>query len=123
MGQPVVHFEIMGQDGPALQAFYARLFGWRINADNPSGYGTIEREDVLAPDGSGIGGGIGQAPSGYEGHVTFYVGVPDVEAALLRAEELGGTRLMGPEQIVEGVVIGLFRDPEGHPVGLFRLAS
>jgi uncharacterized protein len=36
---------------------------------------------------------------GYEGHVTFYVGVPDVEAALVKAESLGGKRLFGPEAV------------------------
>jgi len=30
-------------------------------------------------DGVGIGGGIAGGPEGYEGHVTFYVRVPDVE--------------------------------------------
>jgi predicted enzyme related to lactoylglutathione lyase len=37
-------------------------------------------------------------PEGMPGHVTFYVEVPDVEAALVRAEQLGGTRLMGPTE-------------------------
>ena len=37
MGQPVVHFEVSGRDGPALRAFYSSLFDWRIDADNPSG--------------------------------------------------------------------------------------
>jgi predicted enzyme related to lactoylglutathione lyase len=27
MGQPVVHFEIIGKDGEALQRYYAELFG------------------------------------------------------------------------------------------------
>ena len=32
MANPVVHFEIMGKDGAALQKFYADLFGWTIDA-------------------------------------------------------------------------------------------
>src|SRR5207249_11582076 len=32
MGSPVVHFEIMGTDGPALGEFYAELFGWKIQS-------------------------------------------------------------------------------------------
>jgi predicted enzyme related to lactoylglutathione lyase len=36
------------------------------------------------------------------------------------AEGLGGSRVMGPEQVMEGVVIGLFNDPEGHLIGLFQ---
>jgi hypothetical protein len=35
MGQPVVHFEIVGSDAAKLHGFYSELFGWRINADNP----------------------------------------------------------------------------------------
>jgi hypothetical protein len=34
--------------------------------------------------------------------VTFYVGVPDVGAALAEAERLGGKRRMGPEQAPTG---------------------
>ena len=60
---------------------------------------------------------------GYEGHVTFYVEVPDVEDALSRAESLGGFRLMGPETIMGQVELGLFRDPEEHVVGVVRSAS
>src|SRR5829696_5743046 len=96
MGQPVVHFEIIGRDGKKLQDYYSELFEWRIDADNPMNYGMVDREQNVNSDGVGIGGGVGVGPEGYEGHVTFYVEVPDVEAALAKAESLGGSRLMGP---------------------------
>ena len=123
MGQPVVHFEIIGKDGEALQRYYSELFGWEINADNPMKYGIVPREDNVDPDGIGIGGGVGGGPEGYDGHVTFYVAVPDVEAALAQAESLGGTRMMGPDNVMEGLVIGLFTDPEGHTVGVLTAES
>ena len=44
--------------------------------------------------------------------------VPDAEAALAKAESLGGSRIMGPDQVMEGLIIGLFNDPEGHIVGV-----
>lgn len=56
-----------------------------------------------------------------EGHVTFYVA--DMEAALQKAEELGGERVMGPEKVMESVELGQFRDPDGHLVGLVRDSS
>jgi predicted enzyme related to lactoylglutathione lyase len=120
MGQPVVHFEITGKDAARLQSYYAQLFGWEIDADNPMGYGVIQREGNVNADGIGIGGGISGGPEGYQGHVTFYVEVPDVEAALQKAVDLGGTRMMGPEKVMEDVEIGLFIDPEGHPIGLIK---
>jgi uncharacterized protein len=121
MGRPVIHFEITGKDGPALQAFYSKLFDWEIDADNPMNYGSVAREGNVTSEGIGIGGGINQGPEGYPGHVTVYVGVPDVGAALAQAESLGGKRLMGPEQVMEDIEIGLFHDPEGHVIGLFRV--
>ena len=120
MGQPVVHFEITGQDGDSLKAYYAELFGWRIDSSNPMGYGIVDRQENLSDDGVGIGGGVTAGPPGYPGHVTVYVQVPDVEASLQRAEELGGTRMMGPETVMEGVEIGLFTDPEGHVIGVIK---
>jgi uncharacterized protein len=120
MGQPVVHFEVVGKDAAALQRYYGELFGWNIDANNPMGYGSVAREENLNADGVGIGGGIARGPEGYAGHVTFYVEVPDVEAALAKAQSLGGTRMMGPDQPMEGLEIGLFSDPEGHVIGLVK---
>lgn len=118
MGQPVVHFEVIGKDGERLQSYYGDLFGWQIDTNNPMGYGIVQREENTNSDGVGIGGGVGAGPEGYEGHVTFYVEVPDVEAALAKAEELGGSRRMGPEDMGPGLTIGMFADPEGHVVGV-----
>ena len=120
MGQPVVHFEVAGKDGERLQSYYSELFGWDIDASNPMKYGVVSREGNLGPDGEGIGGGISQGPEGYPGHTTFYVGVPDVEASLAKAESLGGTRVMGPETVMERIEIGLFNDPEGHLIGVIK---
>jgi predicted enzyme related to lactoylglutathione lyase len=120
MGQPVVHFEVIGKDADKLQGYYSELFGWEFQADNPMKYGLVDREANLSPEGLGIGGGVGTGPDGYEGHVTFYVGVDDVEAALAKAQSLGGTRVMGPEKVMDQVELGLFQDPEGHLIGVVK---
>jgi predicted enzyme related to lactoylglutathione lyase len=120
MGQPVVHFEIIGKDGEKLRSYYSELFGWQIDANNPMNYGIVQREGNVSAEGIGIGGGVG-AMQGYDGHVTFYVEVPDVEAALAQAESLGGSRVMGPDKVPgAGVELGQFKDPEGHLIGLVR---
>jgi predicted enzyme related to lactoylglutathione lyase len=119
MGRPVVHFEIIGKDGDKLNAYYAELFEWEIDTDNPMKYGMVPQESNKSATGDlGIGGGVAQGPEGYEGHVTFYVAVPDVEAALQKAEELGGKRVMGPENVMGMITLGQFTDPEGHLVGV-----
>jgi len=52
MGQPVVHFEVIGKDGDGLQAYYSELFGWQIDGDNEMGYGLVQREGNTNQDGS-----------------------------------------------------------------------
>ena len=123
MGQPVVHFEVIGKDGDKLRSYYSELFGWEIDSDNEMNYGIVQREGNTAPDGNGIGGGIAGGPEGYDGHVTFYVEVPDVEAALVKVESLGGTRLAGPHTVLDRVEIGAFSDPEGHMIGLVKVTE
>jgi predicted enzyme related to lactoylglutathione lyase len=121
MGQPVVHFEVIGTDGEKLQKYYSELFGWEIDSNNEMKYGMVARDSNLSSDGQpGIGGGVAGGPPGYEGHVTFYVAVPDVEAALAKAEELGGKRIMGPEKIMDMVELGQLSDPEGHVIGVVK---
>jgi uncharacterized protein len=121
-GNPVVHFEIIGRDTAGLRRYYGALFGWEFalgDADPvsaPGEYGFVGT--TVSPDGTGgipggIGGGVGYAPQ-----VLFYVGVPDVEAALAEAERLGGTRVMGPAGTPGTLVVGWFADPEGHVVGV-----
>lgn len=120
MGKPVVHFEVMGKDAPALQSFYSELFGWEIDTNNPMNYGLVSRDGNTTAEGVGIGGGIGSPPEGGPSYVTFYVGVDDVAAELQRANDLGATTLMEPADVMEGVQIALFSDPEGHVIGLVK---
>jgi uncharacterized protein len=122
MGQPVVHFEIIGTDPAMLRRYYGDLFGWEFATGDaatellsqPGNYGFVQR--YTTSDGIGINGGIGGG-EGYEPRVLFYVGVPDVEAALQKAESLGGVRRMGPVR-APGLVVGHFTDPEAHLIGV-----
>jgi uncharacterized protein len=128
VGQPVVHFEVIGARPEALRRYYGDLFGWEFETSPPvaeavseaNNYGFIERD--ATEDGVGIPGGIGGG-QGYKAHVLFYVGVPDVEAALRQAESLGGERRMGPEQAAgSALVVGHFADPEGNVIGVAGVA-
>jgi predicted enzyme related to lactoylglutathione lyase len=140
---PVVHFEIIGADAPALRAFYSALFGWDFDTSSlvapeisdAGQYGFIDAplappasagdddggeagDDTDTPRPAGIPGGVGGGP-GRAPHALFYVGVPDVEAALREAERLGGTRVLGPAANPNGLLlVGQFTDPEGTLVGV-----
>ena len=127
MGNPVVHFEIMGKDAKRLRSFYKDAFDWEIGAPVP-GAGDVDYTIVKPigdrrpePPGMSIDGGIGKSPEGYDGHVTFYVAVDDADAALRKIESLGGKKMMGPDKVPNGPTIALFQDPEGHTVGVVEV--
>jgi predicted enzyme related to lactoylglutathione lyase len=112
MGNPVVHFEVAAQDQKKQQEFYATLFDWHVKYDEQMNYAMVESGGQ-----GGIGGGIGPAQGAYR--VTFYVQVPDLQAALTKAESLGGKTVMPPMEM-PGVALAQFADPEGNIVGLVR---
>lgn len=124
MGHPVVHFEIIGTDPTALRTYYGEVFGWEFDTSGPvaqsvsqpGNYGFTDA--AMSTDTPGIPGGIGGG-AGYHPHVVFYVGVPNVEAALQKAETLGGKRQLGPERAPgRDLVVAHFTDPEGNLIGL-----
>src|SRR5258705_111300 len=49
----VIHFEIVGKDGAALQRYYSALFGWTVNTDNPGGYGMTDPRQTRVVVGIG----------------------------------------------------------------------
>lgn len=110
MATKVVWFEVLGKDADRLKAFFSELFGWQYKEAPSMNYGMTD------PEATGIGGGVGAAPQG-PGWTTFYVGVPDLEETLKRAEKLGGKVLM-PITKLPDTTIAVLADPEGHPIGL-----
>lgn len=113
MGSPIVHFEVIGKDAAKLQQFYAKAFGWKVDANNPMNYGLVDTDAGQ----QGIGGGIGSG-EGDQKLVTFYVQVKDPQAALDEIVKLGGT-VVTPVTVIPGMVtMAQFADPEGNVVGI-----
>ena len=107
----VVHWEVQARDLERQQQFFANLFGWEIDTNNPMNYGMVS--------GAGkdtIGGGIGPAHD-QASRVTVYVQVPDIDQTLERATTLGA-QTMVPRMEYGPVTMALFRDLEGNVIGL-----
>ena len=75
--------------------------------------------DTMSKPGSGIGGGIGAGDESRR-HLTFYVSVANINAALATIEVSGGKKGFGPHPIPDGGMIAGFFDPEGHLIGLVQ---
>ena len=121
MGNPVVHFEIGGPDGPELQQYYRDLFDWDVQdqGEEMGNYGVVMWSE------GGIGGGImgtieGMPPN----YVTFYIQVDDLQASLDKVSGLGGVAIMSPMEIAPGVgSIAMFTDPAQNIIGLYSLPA
>jgi predicted enzyme related to lactoylglutathione lyase len=108
----VVHWEVQARDPAKQQAFFAELFSWKVDANNPMSYGMVE-----AGSKDGIGGGIGGGSG--TSLVTVYVQVEDIDQTLGKAENLGAQTIM-PRTDIGMVIMAQFRDPEGNVIGLIE---
>ncbi len=117
MPNPVVHFEVLGSDGPALQAFYSKAFDWQIDADNPMNYGLVDNAD------EGIGGGIAARESADDPGVMFYIEVPDINEALQAVGAAGGKTVQELTEIPGMVIMAQFADPDSNVIGLVQAGS
>jgi uncharacterized protein len=105
--------ELASPDLDASAAFYGDLFGWTIAPfeASPEPYLSIRNGDAN-------NGGIRElSPPGVPPHWLVYLGCEDIDAALAKAEELGGTKMAGPIDI-EISKFGIVQDPQG---GVFAL--
>jgi predicted enzyme related to lactoylglutathione lyase len=113
-GRPVVHFEIGCRDRAKTGDFYSKLFGWQITAAGPA-------SNIETGSSQGIPGHITSLGHEPEHYTMFYVDVEDVQAALDKAIELGGKKLVGPIKIPAGT-FAWFADPDGNTIGLLKPA-
>ncbi|HUO38669.1 MAG TPA: VOC family protein, partial [Mycobacterium sp.] len=117
MTNPVVHFEILGPNGPALIEFYRDLFGWQLQDRPLSGWPHY----ALLRASNGIGGAIGSADAVSGAAVVVYVEVDDPDAYVNKAEQLGATVVMPVTHVAAAeVTVAWLRDPQGNIVGVVQ---
>lgn len=114
MEHKIVHIELSASDRKALSKFYADVFGWEIQDIDDLNYSTFKA-------GDGVAGGFNpvsdQNPAGT---VTIYIETDDIPASLKEVQKAGGTILMPEMEIPRTGTFGLFRDPQGNMIGLFK---
>ena len=111
-GRPVIHFEIGCRDQAKTGDFYAKLFGWQITPAGPA-------SNIQTGSPKGIAGHLTSLGHEPEHYTMFYVDVEDVRAALDKAVELGGKKVVGPIKIPTGT-FAWFMDPDGNMIGLLK---
>jgi predicted enzyme related to lactoylglutathione lyase len=105
----IAHFDIAGPDLEKLGPFYEALFGWDVKTRGP-GYAS-----VTTPDGA-PNGALVEAD---EPSLTVGIVVPNLDDALARATERGGSVAM-PVTNNGWVTKAQVRDPAGNLLTLLK---
>jgi predicted enzyme related to lactoylglutathione lyase len=110
----IVHIELTATDRKALSMFYSGVFGWDVQHIDEMNYTTFKA-------GDGVAGGFNPVTDeNPAGTVTIYIETDDVTASLNDVQKAGGTILSQEMEIPNTGKFGLFRDPQGNMIGLFK---
>ena len=123
--------ELQAADPARARAFYAAVMGWTPKvvalADQTRAPEPGEKEYTLFNVGDREVAGAAQAEAGpAQSPTSFwltYIQVANVDAAALKAVELGGKLLEAPTDIPNTGRIAIIQDPEGAHVGLITPVS
>lgn len=121
-----VWHELMSTDPKQSEDFYQQVAGVSVTliGDEPEAY------RMLLVGGQPVGGMAGPRPDqegwpsgGPEAHWIAYFGTDDVDAAALKAQELGGEVLLPPVDVPGMGRAAVLRDPQGAAFGVFESAG
>jgi len=119
----VVHFEVPYDDGDRARKFYSDVFGWQsmqMPDFDYTGVSTGPAGDDGMPSESGyIGGGMTTRQAPVDRPV-ITIEVDDMQAALAKVAEHGGTAVGEPMDVGDMGIAGYFTDSEGNTMGLWQ---
>jgi uncharacterized protein len=117
----VIWFEIWVSDLDRAKAFYSGLFGWRFEA--LAGYDAERYWQIVAGPQDSVNGALVHDPDRGEpsGRTSLlYVHVADLDSAVGRAVELGGSLVQARTMITDTAgSFAIVADPEHNQVGLW----
>ncbi len=125
MSGRVVHFEIPFDDGERAGSFYRDVFGWEITPMpelDYTGVATGPAGEQGPTEPGYINGGMFKREGGPLGGPMITVDVEDIDAAIAKIEELGGSAVGEKAPVGDMGFAAYFRDPEGNVVGLWQNA-
>jgi uncharacterized protein len=122
----VVHFEIPADDLARASEFYRGAFGWDVSSVAGMDYamlGTTPSEESGMPKEPGaINGGMLLRDEARTSPL-ITIDVDDIDAALQRVEELGGSTVLPKQEVMGMGYTAYFVDSEGNVMGLWENAG
>lgn len=112
-GPAIVHIEFKSADFARTSAFYAKLFDWKTEHNASNSY--MKADATGGPSSGWVRADLVQSP----GPIAYLV-VDDLGAKLDEVEEAGGRVLVRSMPFAGGGEVGLFADPDGNVLGLWK---
>lgn len=116
----IIWHDLFTTDTQRSMTFYQRVAGWSYEIEHATDFawGGGEKDFILALSGDEAGAGFTDTPPELSNGWVAYVEVDDVDAALTRAERLGGTIIRKPFEVPGVGRNALLRDPLGAILGI-----
>ena len=121
----VVHFEIPAENEDRAQAFYEKVFGWKVFKSPIPNWdyrlaNTVETDEKGMPQSAGvINGAISKRKEGETGPV-IVIKVENLDETLAKLREEGCEIVMDPRPVGEIGTYAKFRDTEGNVLGVWQ---
>ena len=113
MAVEIVHIEFKSANFARASEFYAKVFDWRMEQNASASY--MKLSGVGGPSAGWVRAELVQSPG-----PIAYVPVEDLDATLNQVEQAGGRVLVRSLPFAGGGEIGLFADPDGNVLGLWK---
>lgn len=122
---PVVHFEMPYEDAKRVAAFYAQAFGWNMHGMSPDQMDYVVAETGETKDGrptqpGTINGGFYAKAASAAQYPSVVIYVEDVDEAIEKITQAGGTVLGEPMDIPSVGRYVSFTDTEGNRVSILQ---
>jgi hypothetical protein len=113
MAAEIIHIEFKSANFARTSEFYAKVFDWQMEQNASASY--MKLSGANAPSGGWVRADLVQSPG-----PIAYLPVDDLEGTLNEIERAGGRILVQSLPFAGGGEIGLFADPDGNVLGLWK---
>src|SRR5499427_8509749 len=113
MAAEIIHIEFKSANFARTSEFYAKVFDWRMEQNASASY--MKLSGTGGPSAGWVRADLVQSPG-----PIAYLPVEDLEATLNQVESAGGRILVRSLPFAGGGEIGLFADPDGNVVGIWK---
>jgi predicted enzyme related to lactoylglutathione lyase len=112
--------ELTTRDPKAAETFYTQLFGWKAKHSAPAAVHDYTEFGVGAEPTIGMMAMPKEMPSHVPSYWMPYFQVASLDASAAKVKELGGTIMVGPNDIPNTGRFAIARDPQGAVFAIFE---